>query len=253
MKLAEKLVQAYFDSVYNVAYDFTTARLSRFRKLQTRCVAKLSLKEGDRILCVGLGTGNEISHILGVNKDVEVTGVDYSKTALKKALQKAEKLGKKIDLRLMDARHLEFTSGSFDKVLCIHVMDFVGDNKDKEKATREILRVLKNGGQFVITYPSGGEEKLGRSLVRDIIRDKLDSGRHPFIAFWGLVGQMLTGLVYLPLLTRPKRSFHSRQKLESVISQLTRGDFQVEEYSIYQDLIAFGERLTNEGGKPDAS
>jgi len=157
MRLAEKLVQAYFDSVYNVAYDFTTARLSRFRKLQTRCVAKLMLKEGDRILCVGLGTGNEISHILGVNTGVEVTGVDYSKTALKKALQKAEKLGKKIDLRLMDARCLEFAPGSFDKVLCIHVMDFVGDTQDKEKATREILRVLNNGGQFVITYPSDRE------------------------------------------------------------------------------------------------
>ena len=252
MRLSERLVQAYFDSVYNVAYDFTTARLSRFQKLQTRCVAKLGLKEGDRVLCVGLGTGNEISHILGANTDVEVTGVDYSKTALKKALQKAEKLGKKIDVRLMDARHLEFASGSFDKVLCIHVMDFVGDSQDKEKATREILRVLKDGGQFVITYPSDREEKLGRSLLRDIIRDNLDSGKHPFRAFWGLVAQMLTGLVYLPLLARPKKSFYSRHKLEAMISQLTSGDFQIEEYSIYQDFIAHGNRL-NEGGKPDAS
>lgn len=251
MRFAEKLVQAYFDCAYNVVYDFTTARLSRFRKLQARCVAELGLAEGDRVLCVGLGTGNEIPRILGANMAVELIGIDYSKTALKRAVRKAEKLSKNIDVRLMDARNLDFAPESFDKVLCIHVMDFVGDNRDQEKATREIMRVLKNGGKFVITYPSDREEKLGRSLLRDVISDNLDSGKHTFRAFWGLVAQMLTGLVYLPLLARPNRSFYSGHDLQEMIGRLAGGDFQIEEYSSYQDLIAFGKRL-NGGGKPDA-
>ncbi|GAI99358.1 unnamed protein product, partial [marine sediment metagenome] len=86
MSFAERLMQAYFNFAYNPVYDFTIARLNRYRKLQERCVNKLEPEDNDRMLCVGLGTGNEISHILEMNKNVCIIGIDYSHTALQKGV-----------------------------------------------------------------------------------------------------------------------------------------------------------------------
>jgi len=78
---------------------------------------------------VGLGTGNEIFPILEMNGNVKIVGVDYSNNALNKAYRKAAKLGKEIDLMPMDAQCLGFPAGSFDKAICLHVMDFVADTR----------------------------------------------------------------------------------------------------------------------------
>jgi len=240
MRLSEKLLRFYFNFVYNQVYDFTTAQLSRYRELQERCVRKLNLEDRDRVLCVGLGTGNEISHILKMNRNVNIVGVDYSNAALRKACKKALALGNEIECLVMDARYLEFTDGSFDKVLCVHVMDFIEEN---DRVTAEILRVLKDGGQFVITYPSDKEgARLGVNLLKDSIRHNINSGKNRARAFSESLAQILVGIVYLPLLFRPKRKSYSRSELEALITQLTTGDFQIEEDAVYQDFIVYGEK-----------
>ena len=240
MNLTSKLMRAYFNYAYNPVYDFTTAPLNRYRKLQERCVGKLELEDNDRLLCVGVGTGNEIFHILQKKGNVGIVGVDYSHTALQKAYKKALALGKEIESLVMDARHLEFPAGSFDKALCIHVTDFVHDN---EKVTGEILRVLKDGGQFVITYPSAKEgPRLALNLLSDSVSHGNSSGEHRFIALLKSLARMLMGLIYLPLLFRPKRKSYSRSELEAAISQLNTVDFQIEEDSVYQDFIVYGRK-----------
>lgn len=240
MTFAEKVMLAYFDFAYNPVYDFVTARFSCYQKLQQNCVSKLQLEDNDKVLCVGLGTGNEVFHILERNKNVGIVGVDCSKTALWKAYKKALKLGKEIDVLVMDARHLEFASGSFDKVLCLHVMDFIEENG---QVTTEILRVLKEGGQFVITYPSRKEgANLGLNLLKDSIRRSIDRRKHPIRAFSELLVQMVAGTVYLPLLLRPKKRSYQRHELEAIITELATGDFQIEEDIVYQDFIVYGRK-----------
>ena len=59
MNIKGKMMQAYFNYAYNAVYDLTTGRLNRYHWLQKRCVDKLGLHDNDRILCVGVGTGNE--------------------------------------------------------------------------------------------------------------------------------------------------------------------------------------------------
>ena len=103
------LMKAYFNFAYNPVYDFVVGRLNLYRKLQEECVNKLELEDNDKVLCVGLGTGNEVFHILKMNGNVSIVGVDYSQTALRKAHRKALAWGKEIEVLPMDARHLEFT------------------------------------------------------------------------------------------------------------------------------------------------
>lgn len=139
----------------------------------------------------------------------------------------------------MDAQNLEFTTGSFDKVLCLHVMDFI---EDKRKTTAEILRVLKRGGQFVITYPSAKEGvKLGANLLRDSIRYNTNSGKYIRVLS-GLLSTLSGGIAYIPLIFRPEQKSYSRRELEAIFSELADADFQIEDYPVYHDFIVYGRK-----------
>jgi len=189
---------------------------------------------------VGLGTGNEVLHILQTNRNVKIVGIDYSKTALRKAYSKAFVWGKEIEVLMMDVRRLEFAAGSFNSVLCLHVMDFIGD---KRQATEEVLRVLKDGGRFVITYPSGKEDlELGLNLLKDSIGHKVNSGKHRLRALFESLAQVVMGIVYLPLLLRRKKRPYSRDELEAMFAGLTTEHFQIEEDSVYHDFIVYGRK-----------
>lgn len=246
MSIAEKLLQAYFNIAYNPVYDFITARFHRYRELQHRCITKLDFKDNDKVLCVGIGTGNEISHVMEMNGKVNIVGIDYSKAALRRAYNKALRLGKEIEALIMDARNLEFAAGSFDKIICLHVMDFI---EDSGKVTNEIFRVLKDGGQFVMTYPSGREDPgLGGGLIRDNIRCAISGGKHPARAFIESIGPMLASIVYLPLLLRQKQRAYCRNELEDMIAQSTVADIRIEEDPVYRDFIVYGRKLERGGG-----
>lgn len=250
MNIGGKLLRTYFNYGYNPLYDFTTGRLNRYYELQRRCVRRLELKDNDRVLCVGVGTGNEVVHILQTNGNVSVVGVDYSHTALKKAYRKALAFGKEIDLVVMDARVLQFPTESFDKVLCIHLMDFVGEN---ETVTSEIFRVLKHGGRFIITYPSTKESaSLGLNLLKGGMRQDADSGSDRIRSFLQSLTQMVAWIVYLPILFRPNRKSYSRRELQRMIAQLMAGPFEMEEDTVYQDFIICG-RKSFVGGKQNDS
>jgi len=235
-----KLQRFYFDFAYNPVYDFTTACLDRYQKLQEICIGKLGLEGNDKVLCVGLGTGNEVLRILETNRDVRIVGVDYSRTALERAYKKASTFGKEIEVLYMDARNLEFPQEEFDKVLCIHVMDFIPEN---ERVTSEILRVLKPGGKFVITYASRKESlSLGVNLMSDFFRHSIGSRKHRIIAYLEFLPRMLLGVIYLPLLLRSKRKSYLRSDIENMIAQLISVDLQIEEDPVYQDFIVYGRK-----------
>ncbi len=239
MTFTEKVIQVYFNIAYNPVYDFIVARLSIYRRLQKRCISKFELGNNAKVLCVGIGTGNEIPCILEINRNVNITGIDYSSTALRKANKKAIRLGIEIELLLMNAQSLEFAAETFDKALCLHLMDFVYENRT---VTREIFRVLKPGGQFVITYPSDKEGlKLGCNIFRDHIYSNFSSRKHRIVALFVALAQVMISPIFAPLLLRPKKRVYSRQELETTIMEFT-GHFQLEEDATYQDYIAYGRK-----------
>lgn len=240
MDSSTKLMRAYFSFVYNPVYDFTIANLSLYRTLQTSCVDKFTgFNDGDRVLCAGVGTGNELFHILMKNNKVDIVGVDYSNSALEKAYKKAIKLGVKIDVSNMDVRDLQFASRCFDKVLCLHVMDFIPQS---ERATTEIIRVLKDGGEFVITYPSEIENsRLGATLLKDSFSQNMHDGNFAKGSLKFLT-QVTMSTIYLPLLLRSKKRKYSYEELCLIFTRLGTGDFQIESFPLYHDFIVYGRK-----------
>ncbi len=102
---------------------------------------------GGKVLEVGVGTGLSLPSYMDT---VEVTGIDYSPEMLEKAVKKNE--GKNLNhvkaLLQMDARELSFPDNTFDTVAAMHILSVV---PEPEKVMAEIARVLKPGGEVVIT------------------------------------------------------------------------------------------------------
>jgi ubiquinone/menaquinone biosynthesis C-methylase UbiE len=235
-------MKSYFDLVYNRIYDFTTAANAAYRRQQSECIDKLELSDNDSLLCIGVGTGNELERILERNNRLNIVAIDQSTTALSKACDKIRKLSGNVELKLMDARKLEFPPATFDKVLCIHVIDFI---QEKEQALGEIFRVLKNGGRFVITYPARIEgPRLGLNLLVSNFKDITGPPLKRFFTAFEYAGRMLVGLLYLPLLLRPRKKAYSRAELERIHSELSNGGLNIEQDEEYQDFIVYGAKYT---------
>ena len=96
-----------------------------------------------KVLEVGIGTGASLRHY---RPGVELTGIDLSPGMLSVARLKATQLGLGVDLREMDAEHLEFADHSFDAVVFTLSLCTI---PDPEKAIREGIRVCKAGGRMV--------------------------------------------------------------------------------------------------------
>jgi len=235
-------MRLYFDGVYNRAYDLTVARLSPYNRLQARCLDKLELKGDKSILCVGVGTGNEVPGILARNGagNLSITGVDTSGSGLGRAHRKALDRGKEIGTLVMDAHRLGFVNGSFDVVLCLHLMGFL---EDDARATRELFRVLRGGGQFLITYPSGkGGPGLAGEIWQDV-REKLRAGKYTQALGEGLAG-LGAGMLYMPVSfsVKPRRGFYSLPDLEALLTSFSPGGYSIEEDPVYQDFIVYGRK-----------
>jgi ubiquinone/menaquinone biosynthesis C-methylase UbiE len=123
-------------------------------------------------------------------------------------------------------------------VVCIHVTDFI---QGVREVTSEIVRVLKDGGQFVITYPSKIEgAKLGANIIKDSFYRNVHSGDY-IAGFFKFIIQIVLGAAYMPLVIRKKKSYAKRE-LQEMFSSLISGDLQMEEYPAYQDYIVYGRK-----------
>ena len=140
----------------------------------------------------------------------------------------------------MDLRNLKFESGCFDKVLCMHVMDFI---EEYEEATSELIRVLKPRGEFVITYPVETENpRLALNLIKDSLRTSMHQESNIQRYFRAMV-QILLGFVYIPLLLRSNKKKIKPSSLANMFTKLIPCDFKMEPFQNYNDLVVFGTKL----------
>lgn len=108
------------------------------------------IKKGDTILDLGSGAGNDCFVARAETGETgRVIGLDFSDSMIGKARRNAEKLGyKNVEFVTGDIEDMPLPSGIVDVVLSNCVLNLV---PDKEKAFREIFRVLKPGGSFSIS------------------------------------------------------------------------------------------------------
>lgn len=95
-----------------------------------------------RVLEIGVGTGKNLSYYPA---SAQVTAIDLSERMLQRAQRRAATLGVQVDLRLMDAQHLEFPASTFDAAVATFVFCSV---PDPVAGLRELGRVVRPEGDI---------------------------------------------------------------------------------------------------------
>lgn len=129
-------------SLYAPLYD---ALERPTRSARARSLDLLELRDGERVLVVGCGTGLDLC--LLPRRGLDLTGVDASPRMLDRAAARARRLGVEAELRCMDAAHLDFPDAAFDAVVLHLILAVV---PDPGAVLRETARVLRPGGRACV-------------------------------------------------------------------------------------------------------
>ena len=108
-------------------------------------ISRLDLQPADQVLDVGCGTGALLQRLSAVHPAGQLSGVDPVPEMLAVARRR---LSSEIKLREGWAEHLPFSAEQFNIVVSCNMFHYI---RHPEAALHEIGRVLRPGGQLVIT------------------------------------------------------------------------------------------------------
>lgn len=111
---------------------------------------------GGRILEVGVGTGLSLP---SYDRTSRIVGIDISEPMLAKARERVsrQRLHNVEAVRSGDAEQLDFPDESFDVVVAQYVVTAI---PNPERALNEFVRVVRPGGEIILTTRVGAEHGL---------------------------------------------------------------------------------------------
>jgi ubiquinone/menaquinone biosynthesis C-methylase UbiE len=118
-----------------------------YRNKPIQEVAEFLKGKKGKILDIGCGSGRNIFKI----DNVEWYGVDFSDKMLKFAKEKAENEGIKAEISKQNLTNLNFDDEFFDYAIFISTLHCIQDEEKRRKALEELFRVLKKGGEAMIS------------------------------------------------------------------------------------------------------
>jgi phosphatidylethanolamine/phosphatidyl-N-methylethanolamine N-methyltransferase len=120
---------------------------------------------GGRLLEVGVGTGISLPLY---SRRLRITGVDISNAMLDKARQRVREhsLDHVEEIAVMDAEALHFADGAFDVLVAQYVVTAV---PNPERALDEFARVVRPGGEIVITTRLGADRGLRGAIEKSLM------------------------------------------------------------------------------------
>ena len=121
---------------------------------------EIAQREGTRVLDAGCGSGRHLCEAFRT-PGTAVAGVDLNWDDLRRtkgflSSMSVENDGNWIVARA-DVTNLPFADGCFDVVICAEVLEHIAENR---AAVGELLRVLKAGGDLVVTVPRFLPERI---------------------------------------------------------------------------------------------
>jgi ubiquinone/menaquinone biosynthesis C-methylase UbiE len=129
-------------------YDFI-AKLLGADKARQALLQQAKLTPGQRILDIGCGTGTFAVMAKQLYPAVDIIGLDPDPKALARARQKAKKGRVSIRFDRGFADTLEYPSDTFDSVFSSFMFHHL-ESSNRERTLREVARVLKVGGRFLL-------------------------------------------------------------------------------------------------------
>ena len=143
-----RYIPAFHFYLLNFIYD-PILRLVREKTFKTALVKQAGLEKGHRVLDIGCGTATLTILIKRTCGDCKVLGLDSDPAILEVARRKIARAGLNIRLIHGTATVLPFPDSAFDRVFTSLVLHHLS-LEDRAHALKEILRVLKPGGELHI-------------------------------------------------------------------------------------------------------
>jgi ubiquinone/menaquinone biosynthesis C-methylase UbiE len=150
-------------TAYAPFYDAVASRvLSRPREI---ALAQVAWEPGMRVLLVGAGTGLDLPFL---PSNIELHATDLSPAMVKRTADRATRMRRDANCRVMDAEALDYPDAHFDVV----VMHFiVAVMPDPARGLVEAHRVLKPDGQLCVLdkfQPDNRTAGAGRRLLNAV-------------------------------------------------------------------------------------
>ena len=131
--------------------------------------AALGARSGDRILDVGCGPGFYVTELLEtVGREGSVAGVDKSADMLAVAARRAAGHGN-VEFHEADATSLPVPDASFERAVCVQVLEYV---RDVPAALAEMHRALRPGGRILVwdvDWATVSWHAIDRQLMRRVL------------------------------------------------------------------------------------
>jgi ubiquinone/menaquinone biosynthesis C-methylase UbiE len=146
----------YYDDVYRWAYqagmnswlvDRHDGKSMKSFETDLKEILNLELLPPLPAKAIDLGCGEGQYTILFAKMGYEMTGIDISQSAIKRARMLSKEAGVKINFQTGDITDLSrFKNSSFDLALQLHSFHVLINPKDRQAHLSEVFRILKPGG-----------------------------------------------------------------------------------------------------------
>lgn len=132
-------------------------------------IEMLGVEDGQRIVDIGAGHGRSLREICRASPTGIATGVDDSPKMLAIAARKNAGLIATGRVRLINGSSdaLPFDDAAFDAAMTVNTVYFWSEPRDH---FREIARVLRHHGRFVIGFHAGGDPALEAQFPAELYR-----------------------------------------------------------------------------------
>jgi phosphatidylethanolamine/phosphatidyl-N-methylethanolamine N-methyltransferase len=150
-------------SFYCPFYDYVFGQLLGPGRRQA--FRYLSSRPHQKILEIGVGPGSTLEFYPSKNF---IVGIDISASMVERARLRSAELnnGNQFEFQVMDAACLDFPDNYFDVVMAAYVITTV---QDPYQVCREILRVVKPGGQIIAVNHTRSQNGSYWGRVEDLL------------------------------------------------------------------------------------
>jgi len=163
---------------------------------------------GGRLLNIGCGHGADF---LPFRQRFELWGIDFSAQMLKQAQRYSTKFSFCVNLVTADMLTLPFRDNSFDWIIAVAAYHHIKGKNDRERAFRELRRVLKPGGEAFLTVWNRGQPRFWLKSKEQQIPWRLRGEtvyRYYHLFSYGEMKKLLAEVGFEILSTAPEKSYH---------------------------------------------